>query len=249
MERTDGYRYQAHIPADKVKPGFIRYHIVVKEKGFSFTYPSGIQTHPQDWDFFDRNPYEVAVPATSSPLLLFNAETDASRLTRQWLRTSSLMPSYDPGNSELQINVEKLFQPDPKNPKGRIHDYSMRFFVGDRYDNDGSYEKIILKARSLNGRPCKFQIALVSSTGSAFGGILTVDAENKDYAVNLNEFDPVKLVTLPRPYPTFLPYYFDGKSARVSGDIEVIQLSIGPGIPEAELEQPHGVAIESIRLE
>jgi hypothetical protein len=62
---------------------------------------------------------------------------------------------------------------------------------------------------------------------------------------------PVKVVTLPRPYPTFLPYYFKGKGNDTldMNKIESLQISIGPGISEAELQNKHGIAIESVRLE
>lgn len=249
MGKIHGYHYRFEVPANRMKVGVMRYHLVVKEKGGAFTYPSGLQTHPQDWDFYDQNPYTVAVLGEASPLLLFNAATDASRLTRQWIRNSSLVPAYEPGRAELLINVEKLFRTDQKDPQGgSVHDYSMRFFVGDRYDPDRLYKKIILKARSLNGKSCKLQVALVSETGSAFGTVITVDVAPKDHAVNLSDLLPVKLVTLPRPYPTFLPYYFDGGAA-APGRTEALQLSIGPGIPHDELEQQHGIALESIRLE
>ncbi|MEX2234744.1 MAG: membrane or secreted protein [Cyclobacteriaceae bacterium] len=256
MKKSGGYNYEIEIPGDKIKAGFIRYHIVVKEKNLSHTYPSGLQTHPQDWDFFDSKPYEAPVVSGSGPVMLFNAATDASGLSRQWIRTSSLIPSSVPGNSELLVNVEKLAITDPENPKGpKIHDYSMRFFVGDKLSgqtvsNEAHREKIILHARSLNGKPCKIQIALVSKTGVAFGSTLTVLEEKKDYEINTSDLKEVKLVTLPRPYPTFLPYYFEGSDKEpIAGKFEVIQLSIGPGIPEAETDQQHGIAMESIRME
>lgn len=256
MKKVNGYHYQITIPGDKIKEGMIRYHIVVKQKNLSYTYPLGLQTHPQDWDFFDRHPYQVAVIPESSPILLFNASTDASELSRQWIRNSSLMPSWDPGKSELEVNVEKLFIADPENPKaGRIYDYSMRYFVGDkiegRREDLTSKKKIVFRGRSLNGKPCKFQVALVMKNGAAFGGIITVEQEKKDYELSLSNLKKVKLVTLPRPYPTFLPYYFDSSQSEAFDikTLETLQLSIGPGIPEDEVQQQHGISIESIRLE
>jgi hypothetical protein len=59
------------------------------------------------------------------------------------------------------------------------------------------------------------------------------------------------MVTLPRPYPTFLPYHFEPASIQPLRleDIESIQVSIGPGILPAAYDQPHGIAIESIWIE
>jgi len=73
----------------------------------------------------------------------------------------------------------------------------------------------------------------------------------KAYKLNIKNLKPVKTVTLPRPYPSFLPYYlahnltsdFDLKK------VESIQFSIGPNIPKNELEDKHGISIISVKLE
>ena len=87
--------------------------------------------------------------------------------------------------------------------------------------------------------------------GSAYGGIISVDRNSEDYHLALKDLKPVKQVLMPRPYPVFLPYYFDNKSTTRFdlSEVESIQFSIGPGIPENELEQKHGIAIESVRLQ
>ena len=256
MQPAGANIYRATIPGDKVKEGLIRYHIVVKGKGKSYTFPSGLSTHPRDWDFFDREPYEVRVLTPASPLMLFNTATDVNRLSRRWVRTSTVKPSFDPGKSELQVNIEKLFIPDPENPKAsKLYDYSMRFYVEDKLAGSGetlgSKQKIILTGSSLNDKPCKFQVALLTRGGAAFGGVITLQPQKKDYELSLSDLKPVRLVTLPRPYPTFLSYFFDNKSTEPFDitKVEAIQLSIGPGMSETEAQEQHGVSIESIRLE
>ena len=103
----------------------------------------------------------------------------------------------------------------------------------------------------MNGKPCKFQVALVTKNGTAFRGIITVEQEKKDYELSLSNLKQVKLVTLPRPYPTFLSYYFDNDQSEAFDimAIETLQLSIGPGISDDEVQQQHGISIESIRVE
>lgn len=255
MEPAGAYHYEATLPGELLKEGFLKYYIVIKRDGLSYTYPSGFQTHPYDWDFYDRNPYTAAVLPVSAPLVLFDPLKDAGQLSRPWIRGSSVVPSWQPGKAELIINVEPLSKIDSENREREpIRDYSMRLFIGDKIRGKKSTladkEEIILRARSLNGKNCPFQIALVTAQGTAFGGILTVDPELKDYELRISDLKPVRLVTLPRPYPTFLPYFFRNGGAE-SFDIrnlEVLQLSIGPGISEEEAQEPHGVAVESIVL-
>ena len=79
----------------------------------------------------------------------------------------------------------------------------------------------------------------------------TISPEKGQYALKLDELKQVEFVTLPRPYPSFLPYFYKNPSPEPFsiGNIESLQISIGPGISSEELEKSHGVALESIKLE
>lgn len=255
MDKTGPFDYEVAVPGESIAVGILRYHILVNTGKINYTFPSGLPTSPLDWDFYDQHTYEINVLPASSPVLLFNASMDADQLSRQWLPNTRLVPSWLPGKSELEITVDKISFADPNYPTRRIHDYSMRFFFGDKIkgmkEDLKSKRKIILRGRSLLGKSCPFQVALVTEDGIAFGGVINVEPDKKDYELALSELKRVKLVTLPRPYPTFLPYFFEASSAGSFDirNIEVLQLSIGPGIPEAHEDQQRGIAIESIRLE
>lgn len=256
MKRTNGYNYEAEIPEGVVQEGFLKYFISITVDNIAQTFPSGVEGSPRDWDFFDENPYSVPVLTPSHPLYLFDAATDANEFSRQWTRGSALMPLPESGKAELVIQVEKLFTPDPENKNAKpVSDYSMRYFFGGkingRADATDEKKRIILKGRSLNGKPSKIQLAIIMKDGSVFGETLTLGTTSSDYSLMLSELKEVKLVTLPRPYPTFLPYFF--KAGSSSGFLislaESLQLSIGPGLTEEELQGKNGFALESIRLE
>ena len=61
----------------------------------------------------------------------------------------------------------------------------------------------------------------------------------------------VKAVILPRPYPTFLPYYSKaGKADKLDiSQIESLQISIGPGIKEKDVDKKRELVISSVYLE
>jgi hypothetical protein len=86
--------------------------------------------------------------------------------------------------------------------------------------------------------------------GTSYGATLDVGVEAKDYVVALSDLKLVNTVTLPRPYPTFLPYYFESASSSTFDitQVESLQISIGPGLSDAEAVEKQGVAIESIKL-
>src|SRR5690606_37451892 len=136
------------------------------------------------------------------------------KLVRQWRRGFKLVPTQNQNEAEYQMNIETLFVVDEENLNAEpIYDYSFKHFVIDeikqRQKDLASKNQLVFTGRALNNKPCKLQIALVMDDGASFGNVIEIGIDSKDYVMNLLELKPVKTVTLPRPYPSFLPYYFD----------------------------------------
>ncbi|HYF70680.1 MAG TPA: cellulase family glycosylhydrolase [Ohtaekwangia sp.] len=254
MEHIHGYNYQANIPAEMVKEGFLAYYIVVEERDKTTTFPSGESGLPTDWDFETTNAYRVPVVNESKALYLFDAISDHTTLSRQWRVGNALVPT-EQGRAKIVIAPNELFSPDPENPNGKaVFDYSMRYhFAGKvegRRDEIKDFKRIVVKGRSLQDKPCKVQIALVTKAGVTHGSTVTLDPQMDEHTIEVNNIKAVLHVTLPRPYPTFLPYYFKNETTPFKmEEVETIQISIGPGIEGQDLKTKHGIAIESIRLE
>lgn len=256
FEETAPYTYSATIPAEKVTQGFLRYNIIAKMDNDVITYPSGAHAKPFEWDNYERSTYEVRVVPSTYPIQLFNAIDDTDLMVRPWRNGFQLVPTENPNEAECRMNIEKLFVTDNENLNAKpIYDYSFKHFILDKIQGRkkdlATKSKLVLKGHSLNNKPDKLQVAFVLDNGSAYGGILELNPEIKDHTISLNDLKPVKTVTLPRPYPTFLPYYFEheaGKSFDINR-VESIQFSFGPGLSESEREEAHGVGIINIRLE
>lgn len=256
MTKQHGYTYMATIPADRLQPGFLRYFIAVKEQGKFYTFPAGAQTYPNDWDFYAAEPFTVPVVDKAFPVYLFDAFTDTDQLIRQWVRGSTVIPVNEAGKAEILINVEQLFREDPENKdQKRIYDYPMQYYFGNKIEGRKSelqnFTKIVFKGRSLNEKHCTIQLTLLTKDGCAYGNSLVITPERGEFLIHLKDLRNVERVILPRPYPTFLPYYFTPSTTSDFSlkDIESLQISIGPGLPESQLHEKHGIAIESIRLE
>lgn len=257
MEHVEGYRYRATIPDSMIRPGFLEYRIVLRQQGQHTSYPEAIPTHPWDWDFFGDQPYKIRVVPSEHPVYLFYASTDSRTLSRRWIRGSGfLVPTEDNQGSAIEINVDRLFRTDPENPEADpVYDYPMRFGfwekIAGRTSDLNTKSKIVFNGKSLNNRPCRFQITLVDKNANAYGGIMEIKPEYGAYILDIAQLKKIKPATLPRPYPTFLPYYFEGGTDEPLNleDIEVLHMSIGPGIPKSQLEEKHGLLIESVRLE
>lgn len=87
--------------------------------------------------------------------------------------------------------------------------------------------------------------------GAAFGKIIDITTNIQEYRVPLKDLKAVKMVTMARPYPSFLPYYFSHSydDNFHLANTESIQFSIGPGMTDEELKEEHGIGIRYVRLE
>jgi hypothetical protein len=251
MESKGAYKYSATIPAEKLKKGYLSYNFIVKNNDDSqITYPSGNQGNYYDWDFYNRDSYEVTIVSKENPIHLFIASEDANSLIRSWRPNFKLVPTKNKNEAEYLINLEKLVYPDNENLNAElIYDYTFKHDITDKIEERktdlSAKEKIVFYGRALNDKLCKLQIAFVLNDGSSYGKIIDIGTELKEYTININDLEPVKTVTLPRPWPSFLPYYLEHNITSKFDIVKVesLQFSIGPGISKNELEDKHGVGI------
>jgi len=158
----------------------------------------------------------------------------------------------------MVIKVPGLVTVDSENLNGpKIADFSLRFNfskkIRGRVNELENFSKLVVKATSLSEKPFPIQIALVMKNGNVYGGLINLDeTSSKDYTLNISDLKPVRFVTLPRPYPGFLNYYFEGALTNQPlelKDVETIQISVGPGIPEANVQNDFSFALQSVRME
>ncbi|MEZ4824822.1 MAG: alpha/beta hydrolase-fold protein [Bacteroidia bacterium] len=257
MERKNGFTYSAQIPAELVNAGSLTYYIYVISEKETLTFPAGSQGLPYQWSFYARNPYSVRVIGKAQPLYLFDAQEDAARLSvTRYSRESRLVPTDLPHEAEYQIHIDRLFQSDNENLRGKvIQDYTARYYLNPKTDHlrDQLEDKqvLVVKARALHDQPELIQIALTTREGNAYGKIISLSQEMEEYRIPVRSLVKVPLVTKPRPYPSFLPYYFEGGSedSLNLAEVEGVQISIGPGLAEPLLSGEHHIGIVSVRLE
>jgi len=256
LKPKTGYDFLAEIPSKVLQTGFLKYRIIITTDENTFTFPSGIEGNPGEWDFYDESNYLTRIVKENSPIYIFNAAEDSDELVKEWKPGNQLVPGKSPGEAEFQIKIVQLFEEDIENKNAApVYDYSFRFNFSEkikgRSEELKNQKKLIIKARNLSGKFEKIQVALVDKNGPAFGKIIEISPKNGEYIIDLSELKPLKTVTLPRPYPGFLPYYFEHNNQQIFNleNVESIQISIGPGLEKEALTQKHEIGLSSIRLE
>lgn len=249
MKHRGGYTFETDVPKELIREGYFNYTIEVAIAGLRETFPT---TGP---GVLNRRPgYRTAVLPAARKLFIFNAYEDGDQVSRVWRPGSGLIPTGEPSRAELVTHVDRLFIPDPENKEGKpIHDYSMRFNFRPRIGSDpdqlDKFNVIFIKGRSLKETALKLQVAFITRTGATAGAIIELPANSSVVSLDKNALRPVDMVILPRPYPTFLPYYFHNESAFHWADVETIQISAGPGLSDEDKKAGVSFAIESIWIE
>jgi hypothetical protein len=247
MKNEGGYNYSGMIEAELIKFGFLEYRIAVEFDDQKITFPAKVEGSPGDWDFYARESWKSRIVKEDAPIYLFDAQIDAGMITPpgRFVRYR-VVPSYENGRSLVEVNVRNL--------KTLPHDHSLRYCfknkISGRNDDLANKKQLYISGASMEGKPINVQVALVMRDGSSYGGLIELTEEKKVHKLSLDELQEVNLVLLPAAYPTMMPYWFKHPNPQPFdiSEIENVQISIGPGIPETEYDKPHGFALESIWL-
>lgn len=257
MTKKSAFSYEAVLDSKYTKKGFLQYNVVVTyTNGSKRTFPTDARGDLYDWDFDNKETYTSTVVSKNSPIFLFDAKEDTKNLVRPWRKTFRLVPTEKYNEAEYEMIFDKLYHPDPENQNAKpIHDYSFKHFVIDnileRAEDLTDKKSLVINARSLLNTATKVQIALTLKDGSSFGKVIELTPDKQKHRILLSDLTSTKTVILPRPYPTFLPYYFEN-TQNTNFDIshvESIQVSVGPEISQEERSKKLGIAITSIWLE
>jgi hypothetical protein len=193
---------------------------------------------------------------SKDPIVLFEAASDHEWLNRKWVPESGLKKNDASGTSYLNLMLKGLTEVDDENPDASlVADYAMRHYFGDliagREKEVIKKKTLVVNATTFGSHSFPIQVALVMKDGSAFGGLIQLTPDVTEHKIKLSDLMKVTPIILPRPYPTFLPYFSSaGYATELDlNQIESLQISIGPGIPKDDWAKTYEVGIMSVWLE
>jgi len=102
------YLYSSKVPLELLKPGFLKYRIIVHTAKADYTFPAGVKGSPGDWDFYAEDIYEIPVRDNPGAVYLFNAAQDSENIVMGWQPENHLVPTDVPGEAAFQFHVKKL---------------------------------------------------------------------------------------------------------------------------------------------
>ncbi|WP_116124650.1 hypothetical protein [Lewinella sp. IMCC34183] len=254
LTHRGGFTYTGTVPADRMMAGYLTYFLTVAAGDSVRTFPADAAGSPYAWDFYADLPYRIRVVPEGTPLRLFDAGRDFEKLAySRWLPSLSRYPVGAGGEDELHVTVEELAPVDPENTTASpVADYTIAHFLDDRLPATElpDYSTLVVTGRSLSESTETVQVALVLEDGTSYAAPVTLTPERREHLIPLSRLRREPTVTMPRPYPSFLPYYFESETPQPFdlSAAQTVQIRIGPGLSVSERTRAHGIGIGHIDL-
>jgi len=233
MEKVDPCHYHAVIPDSLVNQGILSYIITVEDNsGNEIVYPGGVKGPTTRWDYYNPDCYSVKVIPEGGAVQLFHAH-DYNKLNqfignvnfKSIIKTSGIT-----GGEILKFVFFESHHLSQGDEQPEVL-YAFDNYIGDVIEGiskyTSCYSQLIIKGRALS-KPVNVELGLVNKEGNAFKANITLTNDQNQQVVDLKSLTNGKMMLLPRPYPSFLPFWYLNKNSKHFdlGEIERIQFII-----------------------
>lgn len=248
MRPAGGYGYAASIPADSIGVGPFDYAVTVVSRGIATTFPEGVHKRPWEWNYVGHELGESAVVMPETPLTLFSAGDDATRLAFSRIgdgwREGIYRVLTSPADGEPVFHFE-LPRVNGRSPD----DYTASLVIADRIAARGDAVRqataVRVRLRAATAGDV-VHLTLVERDGSSWGAEVRADTAWSEPVIPLSDFTPARSAMLPEGFPGEWNYWLSAPAGRQGpGDairldeVERLQLSLRPSgdrVPRVEVE-------------
>ena len=245
LQKTQEYQYTASIPANLVKNGLLKYQIIIhKTNGDYITFPANVKGNPNAWDKVETEGYQTFVAAKDAHLEIFNAGLDEKNINHYSPDWGNNKVEYVSAENPIVLNL-KLSIDKPKT--GQLMGFQS--FFGDkmlgRTTELDNLKTLVIKIKA-NAANTKLKVGLIDTDAHFYATEILAGKDFKLIEIPLNQLKPDQQLLLPRPYPGFLPLYYQAPNQSTFNlkNAEKLEVTFGYG----NNIQPTNIVIESIYL-
>lgn len=243
--KNSEYEYTATVPAEIVKNGLLKYQIVIhKQNGGYLTFPANVDFDPNAWDKSETESYQTYVAAQHARLEIFNAATDGKKINvyaPNWGNNKvDYVSDENPAVLGLKLAIDK-----PE--KGELMGFQSFFadkMIG-RATELNNLQNLIIKIKA-NADNTRVKIGLIDADAHFFSAEILAGKTLRLIEIPLNQLKNDRQLLLPRPYPGFLPLYYQSPTTAAFNlkNAEKLEVTFGYG----SNTEPGNITIESIYL-
>ena len=248
MLKINSYDYIADVPPEMRIPGILNYRVIIQKANDAyFVFPGNHKGNPYSWDNnYINDTWQTFIVPETTPLEIFNVTTDRNEIVfynPDWRNnTVQYITTKQPGQLALKLNIARHVS----KPLFGMQFYFAEKIAG-RINELDSFSKLVIKARANPG-PLNCKLILVSKDAGSFSGEITITGKGGELELPLKNLKQDSILLLPRPYPGFLPLWFNSPKVNEFkfSNTEVLQLLISE-IPGSTIGK-YEIEIEFIRV-
>ena len=252
MKQTSAYAYEATIPADDLYSGTITYWITVDSGKKFLTFPGGNQGHPGDWDYYHKNQYQFEAFDPETPISLLDASNGTSAINYAFQTWNSdngveVIASGQAGQRALQVYAGEDITKENETLGWNLILGDKLEFVGQSFDQSDHFA-VEAKGGSESGT---IKAILVLQDGTSYSTMIESSNEFNTSKIPFSAFQQDAMMLLPRPYPIFLPLWFEADVERAldPSKIEEIQFLFVPADGGSVVKENTSFSVESVWIE
>lgn len=252
MTVKDDFNFEYVLPDQVNKDGFLEYFISVEKGKDILTFPGKINSSPNNWDFNLQESYQLKILPVSDKTIIFNPLTDKNNIifSNIWrVIDYNIDYTFDENEkAELSVFINKV--------KESFSELTFQIYAGE-YLNEVQIDynsKLMIELKNYNERINKVFVRFLFNDGSASQSEIILSNKYQTLEIPIPKPEVIKYALLPRPYPTFLPYWFSTEQLKstpmglqANNDklkLESIQIAIP--LPETGTELNDGIKIKQV---
>jgi hypothetical protein len=261
MRSAGAYEYAATVRAGSVKEGPHDLVITVFSGDTGITYPGGLRQNPMAWNYSGRASWTLDVVGSKTALRLFDAATDAERLSFSRIGDAGRLGLFHVGLSGT-TGRPMLHVALPVDERGSSPpDYTASLVISDRVGARRSSitgaSAVRLRLRGL-GRRQILHVTLMEDDGTSWSAAVPVDSSWSEPSLPLWAFDIGRGVLLPEGFPGEWNYWVGPAEGRGDDEdrprldhLERLQLSLRRQDSQDAIVSPdsYGIEVEWVVLE
>lgn len=245
LQKVQEYNYSAEIPSELIVNGLLKYQIIIHKANDEYiTFPANEKGNPFTWDKLESQSYQTYVAGKEAILEIFNAASDGKNINLYNSDWQHNKVDYLSSENPSQLNL-KLSMNQPKS--NQIMGFQSFFAdkIAGRNTEITNFKTLVIKVKS-NTDNAKIKIGLIDVDAHFFSTEFTAKKDLQTIEIPLNQLKPDSQLLLPRPYPGFLPLYYqaDGKAGFDLKNTEKLEVTFG----YQSNKNPINISIESIYL-
>ena len=248
MQKVDDFTYEFSLPGELSSNGIINYFISIKKGEEILTFPGKLKVLPEHWGFSQDNPsFELSILPSSNKILIYDPLRDKKNLILpniwRYLEYNADY-TFDEESNEAELNL-KITKAKEEFPELAFQIYAGNYLRDIPLTENGSVEIELKASENIDS----INVRCIFNDGLGFERKIAVKDEYEKILILISKPAPVKYALLPRPYPVFLPYWFESvphKNKNIDTRLESIQFAIPLDNTKKEDLSEYGIKFKKI---